>query len=342
LIAGPGCVNPAIMQRRTAATASLVADSHGLICAFALAPLEPIEREAVHQIEPDRPIWLHFNLADRRARDWLSEEAQLPEQAREALLEDDTHVHVQTWPSGFVAVLRDLEHRTSGSESRFSTFAVFVDARRIVSVRRHPLETFDRLRHELSTGLELPSTVALFEHLIECLAETFEQLVDKLATTVEEAEDSILAGHSKEQGTELRQVRWLLARVRREARANRGSLVRLPSHLPACGADRQQSLAAAVDRFAGVAQDLELVEERARLMQEEIAGRLGEATNRNLYLLSTVTVALLPITLITGIFGMNVGGLPWMNDPHGFAHTMLIIGVAVGIALWVISRTQMR
>jgi len=331
-----------MQQRRSTATASLVADSHGLICAFALAPVEPLEHDALQAIEPERPIWLHFNLADRRARDWLAEEAQLPEQAREALLEDDAHVHVQTWSTGFVAVLRDLEHRTSGSEARFSTFAVYVDARRVVSARRHPLETFDRLRHEVSTGLELPSTVALFEHLIECLAETFEQLVDKLATTVEEAEDTILAGHSKDQGTELRRARWLLARLRREARANRGAMTRLPAHLPAAcgGTDRQQSLAAAVDRFSGVAQDLELVEERARLMQEEIAGRLGEATNRNLYLLSTVTVALLPITLITGIFGMNVGGLPWAGDARGFAHTMVIIGVAVAAALWVISRTQ--
>lgn len=331
------------MQRRAAATASLVADTHGLICAFALAPLQPIDRDEVHRSDPSRPVWLHFNLVDRRARDWLDDEATLPEQAREALLDDDTHVHVQTWSGGFVAVLRDLEHRTSGSESRFSTFGVYVDARRIISVRRHPLETFDRLRHELSTGLDLPSTVALFEHLIEGLAETFARLVDELATTVEDAEDSILAGHSKAQGTELRQARWLLARVRREARANRGALVRLPAHLPtACGAERQQSLAAAVARFAEVAQDLELVEERARLMQEEIAGRLGEATNRNVYLLSTVTVALLPITLVTGIFGMNVGGLPWMHDAQGFTHTMLIIGVAVGVALWGISRTRMR
>jgi zinc transporter len=338
-----GWDNPALMQGWTAATASLVADSHGLICAFALAPLAPLERETLDQVEPERPLWLHFNLADRRARDWLNDEANLPVQAREALLEDDAHVHVQTWPAGFAAVLRDLEHRTAGTEARFSTFAVYVDARRVISVRRHALETFDRLRHELSTGLELPSTVALFEHLVECLAETFEGVVDRLATTVEEAEDSILAGHSKDQGTELRRARWVLARLRREARANRGAMARLPAQLPAaCGAERQQSLAAAVDRFAGVTQDLELVEERARLMQEEIAGRLGEATNRNLYLLSIVTVALLPITLITGIFGMNVGGLPWAEDPHGFAHTMLIIGVAVAIALTFISRTQMR
>jgi len=324
-------------------TVPLVADSHGLICAFGLRPLVRLELDALKDIEPESPVWLHFNLADRRARDWLSEQSQLPEAVLEALLEEGSHVHVQILQHGFVATLRDLDHDANGGEVRFGTFTVYVDAQRMVSVRRHPLETFDRLRRELYMGLELPSPVALFEHLVECLADTFESTVARLASTVEDAEDSILAGHQKEQGTELRQVRWLLARLRREARANRTALARIPSHLPAaCGSDRQQSMAAAVDRFAGVAQDLELVEDRARLMQEEIAGRLSEATNKNLYLLSIVTTALFPITLITGIFGMNVGGLPWMEDPRGFTHAMVIIGVAVAITLTLIGRTRMR
>ena len=46
-----------------------------------------------------------------------------------------------------------------------------------------------------------------------------------------------------------------------------------------------------------IAQDIELCQERTRLLQEEIAGRLGEATNRNLFFLSIVTATLLPVTL---------------------------------------------
>jgi len=322
---------------------SLVADSRGLICAFGLAPLLRLERDALDDVDPERPLWLHFNLADGRARDWLREDAQLPPAAREALLEDDAHVHVQMLEQGFVAVLRDLVREVQGGEARYASFGVYVDARRLISVRRHPLETFDRLRHELGTGLDLPSTMALFEHLVECLADTFEGVVERLAGVVEEAEDSILAGHSEDRGTELRRVRWLLARLRREARANRSALSRLPSRLPGGdGPERQQSLGAAIDRFAGVTRDLELVEDRARLMQEEIAGRLGESTNRNLYLLSIVTTAMLPVTLVTGVFGMNVGGMPWAADPHGFSHLMFIMALTLAITLALISRTRMR
>src|SRR5262249_36246816 len=65
-------------------------------------------------------------------------------------------------------------------------------------------------------------------------------------------------------------------------------------------------------------QDLDLLYERGRLLQEEIASRLGEQTNRNLYVLSIVTTIFLPMTLIVGLFGINVGGMPWLQDYLGF------------------------
>jgi zinc transporter len=305
-------------------THPLVADSYGLICAFELAPLVAIEHEELERLEPGRPVWLHFNWADGRARDWLKELGHLPPDAVDTLLEVDAHVHLQILPHGFVAVLRDLHHELGGGEAEFGTLGVYVDARRMISGRRHPLRTVDHLRHQLAKGRDIQSPLELFEYLVESLAETFESIVAKIAATVEDAEDTILAGHFKDQGAELRRA-----------------LERLPGHLPAaCGLERRQSLVEAIERLAAVAQDLELVEDRARLMQEEIAGRLGETTNRNLYWLSIVTTALLPITLITGIFGMNVGGLPWLEAHDGFTHVMLLMACGVMIALAFIGRAR--
>jgi zinc transporter len=322
-------------------THPLVADSYGLICGFELAPLAVIEHEELGLVKPGRPVWLHFNWADGRARDWLKELGHLHPDAVDTLLEVEPHVHVQVLPHGFVAVLRDLHHELGGGEAEFGTLGVYVDATRMISGRRHPLRTVDHLRHQLVKGLEIPSPLALFEYLVESLAETFEAIVTKIAATVEDAEDTILAGHFKDQGAELRRARWLLARLRRHASANRSALERLPGHLPpSCGLERRQSLVEAIERLAAVAQDLELVEDRARLMQEEIAGRLGETTNRNLYWLSIVTTALLPITLITGIFGMNVGGLPWMEAHDGFTHVMLLMVCGVMVALAFIGRAR--
>jgi zinc transporter len=73
--------------------------------------------------------------------------------------------------------------------------------------------------------------------------------------------------------------------------------------------------------------------ERAKLLQEELASRLAESTSRNLYTLSVLTAVLLPMTLVTGIFGMNVSGLPGMRDASAFWQVMLLILASGGLTL---------
>ncbi len=75
------------------------------------------------------------------------------------------------------------------------------------------------------------------------------------------------------------------------------------------------------------------VSKRAKLLQEELAARNAEETNRNLFILSIVTTIFLPMTLITGIFGMNVAGLPGLEDILAFWWVMLGMAAVALIAL---------
>ena len=43
-----------------------------------------------------------------------------------------------------------------------------------------------------------------------------------------------------------------------------------------------------------------------------------EQSNRTLFTLTLVTVLALPINIVAGLFGMNVGGIPLAEHPHGF------------------------
>jgi zinc transporter len=217
---------------------------------------------------------------------------------------------------------------------------VYVDDKRLITARRKPLKTVDRLRRELTGGnLALRTPMRLFEHFIEALADTLHTVVSKLGDEVDDVEERILAGHFHKEGQALGRMRRLLAQMRRRMGADRAALAPLPLRLPAVfDAEERQGLREAIERLDAVGQDLELVQERARLLQEEIAARLGEATNRNLYVLSIVTTTLLPITLITGVFGMNVSSLPFVQGPGGFWWVMFIMALAVIVTLIILRR----
>ena len=336
-----------------AATAAAVArgkgsftpgDPEGLVCAFDLAPLAPRGCDVLSaDATPAAPQWLHFNLADTRAQRWLGERGHLPAAAVADMLGADTRIHANVLPGrqgAFVAVLGDVHHDFHGDPEELGVVRVYVDAQRMVSARRHPLRSSDLLRRQLAGGhLDVTTPYALFEHLVRCLAETFAAEVAVLAEATDDAEDLILAGRYREQGSLLGRIRRTLVRLRRLVNGNRSVLAALAArmHEPAL-ADAAPRLRQAAERLDAVAQDLELVQDRARLLQEEIAGRMGEDTNRNLFWLSIVTTVLLPITLITGVFGMNVGGLPLLEHRHGFWWIMVLIGVCVSTILFMLRR----
>ncbi|MNY45817.1 Zinc transport protein ZntB [compost metagenome] len=72
--------------------------------------------------------------------------------------------------------------------------------------------------------------------------------------------------------------------------------------------------------------DLAALVERIKLLQEEIAAKLNEQTNRTLFTLTLVTVLALPINIVAGFFGMNVGGVPLADHPHGFWVLVAVVG----------------
>jgi zinc transporter len=81
------------------------------------------------------------------------------------------------------------------------------------------------------------------------------------------------------------------------------------------------------------------LQERIKLLQEEIAGRVAEANNRSLFVLTIVTVLALPINMIAGLLGMNVGGIPLADHPHGFWIVVAIIASFTAIAAWFAFKT---
>jgi zinc transporter len=80
------------------------------------------------------------------------------------------------------------------------------------------------------------------------------------------------------------------------------------------------------------------LQERIKLLQEEIAGRVAEANNRSLFVLTVVTVMALPINIIAGLLGMNVGGIPLAEHPDGFWIVVAVIVTITAIAAWIVFR----
>ena len=156
---------------------------------------------------------------------------------------------------------------------------------------------------------------------------------------LDDVEDAILAGDIAHQREQLGRIRRWCARLRRRFAPERADLARLLAASGAVSRDMdREALQASSEALGFAVEEVLEVYERAKLLQEELASRLAENTGRNLYVLSILTAVLLPMTLVTGIFGMNVAGLPGLTDGSAFWWTMVLIlasgGVTLALLFW--------
>lgn len=280
--------------------------------------------------DPGAGLWVHLNGGTNHARTWLAERSQLPADAVEQLLGGDARTCLEVVREGLFGVLTDLHRELDGRSWELGQLRLWVDRRRLVTVRHHPLRAAARLRRKLRDGLAVATAPALAGALIHALAEELEEAADDLTAAVDEIEDDVLAGHGHHHRRRLGEVRRPAARLVRHVPIGRHAGARLALRPPTWLAGEElDELRDGIERLGAVVDDLTGLQERAKLLEEELAARLAEETNRNLYALSIITALFLPMTLLTGIFGMNVAGLPWTQAQGGFAWTMgLMLGVA--------------
>lgn len=307
----------------------------GLIGAFLLTPPGRLSGDVLNEASLPEPRWLHLNLVDARIRRWIETRRDIPEEARALLLDPESRVRVENLEHGFAVTLGDLHHDFEDDPDGFGVLRIYLDQHQIVTARRRPIKSIGLLHGRIENSNQPRDTTDLFEMVLRCHDEAVSAVVRRFADAVDDAEDEILAGHVAKQGSSLGRIRRLLSRLRRHLHANSSAVAQVLADPPSFWRrEHVEQVRSCQERLRATAKDVELVSERARLLQDEIAARLNEATNKNLYLLSTLTTVLLPINLITGIFGMNLNGLPFAEHSHGFAVVMGVILLGVISAMY--------
>jgi zinc transporter len=326
-------------------------DEHGLICGFRFVPGEPAEALAsTAAAEPLLAgtrrgfVWLHFNLSHAGSEPWLRQRGSLSENFFEALATGSRSTRIERDGNALFAVVNDVAFEFSFDVSEVATLWLSVSEHVVISARRHPLRAVDRLRMAVKRGTALVSSVALVDHLLREQADELQRVVRKATERIDDIEDEVLAGKHQRHSAELARLRRLMVRLQRLLALEPSALMRVLVNPPAwIAADDVQQLRQANEEFALVLRDIAALQERIKLMQDEAAARVAEENNRSLFLLTMVTVMALPINLVSGLFGMNVGGIPLGEHHAGFwIMVSLIAALTAVIAVFALRRLRPR
>ncbi|ANL39402.1 MULTISPECIES: transporter [Rhizobium] len=286
--------------------------------------------------------WLHLNLVDARVPALLETLDGLTEDARSALITHDTHAAITVDEQMLYGTLVDCQRDFAQDTNNLGWLHFAMSDRFIITTRLQPLRSVERARAliEKNPGkFTLP--VDLFELLVIEFQRTLIAIVIELTEELNQIEDIVYDNAPRDERRRLAPVRRTVVRLHRHLRTVLALMRRAAAtdedEMPFGFDDVARRL---TSRLETVDHDIYALQDRARLLHEEIDSKQSSETNRHLYLLSIMTAFLLPPTLVTGFFGMNTANLPFAVGDYGTEYAVALIIASIAFAWWLLRRVN--
>src|SRR4030095_8900050 len=290
---------------------------------------------------PNEFLWLHFSLSNAATEPWLRRYLTLPDTFYESLHSDIDCTHLEQDADALVARVHDVLFDFT-FDAPVATTTLCVKPRVLVSAHIRPWRSIDQLRAAVQAGQVLRSPIEILARLLRDQASVLVDIVRKSKKRVGPMEEQLLAKRVSVSRSELGALRRMLVRLQRLLAPEPAAFFRLLSRPPDWIAEEElQNLQQAAEKFSGAINETTALVERVKQLQEELAALVSEQTNRTLFLLTMVTVLALPINLVAGLFGMNVGGIPLNQHPYGFFLVLspLLVLTAL-LAYWALGKRR--
>ena len=280
-------------------------------------------------------VWLHFDLNDPLLKPWL--DAVAPEIPATALLQSETRPRADVVENDLILQLRGVNLNPGQDPDDMVSVRLWVQERLIVSARKRKVLAVDAIRQRLASGTG-PTTVSAFlADLTYGLTKRIEEVSLDLVEATDALEESALHPN-RETAADLADLRQSVIKLRRFVRPQCAAIVDLADgSLWPLEPTQASLLNETANRATRLLEEFDATADRLKALQEYMDMVQNSVLGRNSYVLSVVAAIFLPLGFLTGLLGVNVGGIPGVDAPYGFA--VVTIGSAViGLILFFVFR----
>jgi zinc transporter len=284
-------------------------------------------------------VWVDLDFSDTEAQQWLQACEHIPATARQAMLAEESRPGTLLFKNGMLIVLRGANLNEGARVEDMISVRVWIDADTIITSRRRELRSVYSLAERIAAGNGPRSTGELLTDLAGELATRIRSVVSGMEKQLDDVErDGAGAGRPAEETYS--EIRRRTAELRRHLNPQREALQRLHNYQgDLLGAQDLGELQMHTDSIIFSIEDLEVLREHSQALQDELFSAMGRSQNDRMYLLTIVAAIFLPLTFISGLLGMNVGGIPWAQSPAGF-WGIVTICAAIVVVIWLFFRRR--
>ncbi len=310
-------------------------EKQGLLHALLLDGIggaKKLTADEVDRWEPQNGIlWLHFDYSSSQTAEWIRNEKHLDSVSREFLLTEDTRPRVAAINNALLLSLRGVNLNPHSDPEDMIAVRLWANDSMIITTIRRTLLSIVAIADLLENG-NGPQNSSEF------IVDLASQLISRMGPTIESIEEMLAELEEKVLDTGDAAIRRQLSTIRRESivlrrylSPQREAMYRLYDEKISWlkETDRMHSREV-TDHLLRYIENLDSTRERATVIHEKLVSNLSEQLNNRMYVLSLITTIFLPLGFLTGLFGINVGGIPGSDNKFAFA---VFAGLLVIIAL---------
>jgi zinc transporter len=317
-----------------------MSEKDALVCAYLLDGKgggDALDWTEIDAWKPEQGLlWIHLDSTVTEAQSWLREKSGLSALTCDSLLDRETRPRNTQTDDGLLVILRGVNCNPGAEPDDMVAIRMLFTEQRIISLRFRFVRAVQDIRSNIEAGKGPCSPAEFLVMAAERIADRMGDVVAELDDKVSALEDSVLSADSHELRSQLADLRRTSISLRRYIAPQRDVLARLMIDRIGWLTDPDRAhLRELAERTARFVDDIDSARERATVTQEELINRLSEQMNKAMYMLSIIAAIFLPLGLLTGLLGINVGGIPGAEYKWAFALvcTILIL-IGIGLILW--------
>ncbi|MGJ8679378.1 CorA family divalent cation transporter [Paraglaciecola sp.] len=282
---------------------------------------------------PGAAFTWHHLISDEQASISTLDTLNIPKAAKEGLLADETRPKCFEIDNGFFVCLRAINCNGSAEPEDMVSIRIWLTKEKVITTTKteRGLKSIQELCKDIEKEYPIKDVGVWFCNLLEKVSHKISEQVDEIEFALEALEEQLNADPDSVNRQAVINIRKQAAHIKRFISPQREALEILHFSCDFISQIQTFRIKEYSDRVLRFLEELELVRERSILILEELRYAIAEKQNERMYVLSLVTAIFLPLSFLTGVFGMNVGGLPGVEEPTAFI--ILVIFMALVAAL---------
>ncbi len=277
-------------------------------------------------------LWVHMNVENDDAHSWLMEKSGIDPLHVAALLSEDSRPRALFTKEGVLICMRAINFNKGEDPEDMVFLHLWMEKNRIITVRQKRVRAVEDIIERVKNGTGPKNSKEFLIMLAERITQRMASIIGEIDESVDLAEEKVLTAEKRELRVDLLDIRRKTVPLRRYIVPQRDMLTFLYLDKNEWFDDfeklRIHELAEMATRYI---EDLESIRDRASLVQEELTNILADNMNRTVYLLTIIATIFLPLGLLTGLLGINVGGIPGAENKLAFwIVCAILLSIAIG------------